>query len=97
MNAGELKVNFGGLDGAAADISASANQIEGRIDQLESELAPLRSDWTGAASASYQQAKTKWDAGMADMKALLADIGTAVTSSNTDYQSTENKNTSRWG
>lgn len=97
MNAGELKVNFGSLDTAAADISASANQIEGRIDALESELAPLRSDWTGSASSAYQQAKTKWDAGMADMKALLAEIGTAVTTSNSDYQSTESQNTSRWG
>lgn len=97
MSAGELKVNFGGLDAAASDIMASANQIEGRIDALESELAPLRSDWTGAASESYQQAKVKWDQGMADMKALLADIGTAVTSSNSDYQATESQNQSRWG
>jgi early secretory antigenic target protein ESAT-6 len=97
MNAGELKVNFGGLDNAAADIMGSANQIEGRIDQLESELAPLRADWTGSASESYQAAKTKWDAGMADMKALLAEIGQAVTSSNGDYQSTESANASRWG
>jgi WXG100 family type VII secretion target len=97
MNAGELKVNFGSLDAAAADIQGSANQIEGRLDALESELAPLRSDWTGSASASYQQAKTKWDQGMADMKALLAEIGTAVSTSNSDYQSTENQNQSRWG
>ena len=97
MNAGQLKVNFGGLDAAAGDIQASANQIEGRIDQLESELAPLRSDWTGSASSAYQQAKAKWDSGMADMKALLAEIGTAVSASNGDYQSTENSNTARWG
>jgi early secretory antigenic target protein ESAT-6 len=97
MNAGQLKVNFGGRDAAAADIQSSANQIEGRLDQLESELAPLRSDWTGAASESYQQAKAKWDAAMRDMKALLADVGMAVTQSNSDYQSTENANQARWG
>jgi WXG100 family type VII secretion target len=97
MNAGELKVNFGGLDTAAADIMGSSNQIEGRLDQLESELAPLRADWTGSASESYQAAKAKWDAGMTDMKALLAEIGQAVTSSNGDYQSTESANASRWG
>ncbi|MEO5653837.1 MAG: WXG100 family type VII secretion target [Marmoricola sp.] len=97
MNAGELKVSFGSLEAAAADIRTSANQIEGRIDGLESELAPLRSDWTGAASASYQQSKTKWDSAMADMKLLLTEIGTAVQSSNTEYQATENANTSRWG
>ncbi len=97
MNAGELKVTFGSLEAAAADISTSANQIEGRIDALESELAPLRSDWTGSASSSYQQAKTKWDAAMADMKLLLAEIGTAVQSSNSEYQATESANASRWG
>ena len=97
MNAGELKVNFGSLEAAAADIQTSANQIEGRIDALESELAPLRSDWTGAASASYQQSKTKWDSAMADMKLLLAEIGGAVRNSHSEYQATENANTSRWG
>lgn len=95
--AGELKVNFGGLDAAAGDIASSANQIEGRLDALESELAPLRSDWTGEASMAYQQAKAKWDSAMADMKLLLAEIGSAVTNSNGDYQSTESANTSRWG
>lgn len=97
MNAGNLKVNFGGLDAAAADIQASASQVEGRIDQLESELAPLRSDWTGSASEAYQVAKTKWDSGMNDIKMLLADIGRGVSQSNTDYQSAENANQSRWG
>ena len=97
MRAGELKVNFGSLDAAAADIQSQANQIEGRLDALESELAPLRSDWTGSASNVLPAAKAKWDSAMADMKALLAEIGTAVTTSNSDYQSTESQNTARWG
>ena len=96
MNAGQLKVDFGGLDAAAADIRASAAQVQGRLDQLESELAPLRSDWTGSASASYQQAKPKCDAAMADMNLLLADIGNAVSPPNSDYQATENQNQARW-
>jgi 6 kDa early secretory antigenic target len=97
MNAGNLKVNFGGLDAAAADIQASAGQVEARLDQLESELAPLRSDWTGSASESYQAAKAKWDSGMQEIKLLLADIGRGVSTSNADYQSAETANQSRWG
>lgn len=97
MNAGNLKVNFGGLEAAAADIQSSASQVEARIDQLESELAPLRSDWTGSASESYQAAKAKWDQGMSDIKLLLADIGRGVQTSNSDYQAAENANQSRWG
>lgn len=94
---GELKVTFGSLEAAAADIMTSANQIEGRLDALESELAPLRSDWTGSASSAYQQAKAQWDQGMNDMKLLLAEIGGAVRNSNSDYQATESQNQGRWG
>lgn len=97
MSGGELKVNFGGLEAAAGDIQNSANQIQGRLDELGSQLAPLRADWTGAASEAYQQAKTKWDSAMADMRNLLAEIGSQVSSSNSDYQATENRNASRWG
>lgn len=96
MDTGKLAVNFGSLDTASSDITGSANKIEARLDQLESELAPLRADWTGAASESYQQAKGKWDAAMADIRALLLDIGTTVAASNSDYQSTEGRNTARF-
>lgn len=97
MNAGNLKVQFGSLEAAAADISGSANKLESRIDTLESELAPMRASWEGEAQAAYIAAKSKWDSGMRDIKQLLAEIGTAVTSSNSDYMSTEKANAGRWG
>ncbi|MBC7630361.1 WXG100 family type VII secretion target [Aeromicrobium sp.] len=97
MNAGELKVNFGGLETAASDIQGSANQIEARVDELESQLSNLRANWTGSASESYQVSKAKWDAAIRDMKLLLTEIGTAVQQSNGDYRATEASNTSRWG
>src|SRR5687768_6776845 len=96
MNNGKLAVDFGGLERGHGDITSGASKIEGRLDQLESELAPLRADWTGAASDSYQQAKAKWDAAMADIRLLLVDIGNQVATSNSDYQSTENRNTARF-
>jgi WXG100 family type VII secretion target len=96
MDAGQLKVTFGALDTAAGDIQGSANQIQGRLDQLDSELAPLRADWTGQASEAYQTAKAEWTRAMTDMQALLAQVGSAVTQSNSDYQSAERTNQSRW-
>jgi WXG100 family type VII secretion target len=96
MNNGKLAVDFGGLDRGHADITSGAGKIESRLDQLESELAPLRADWTGSASESYQQAKAKWDAAMGDIRLLLVDIGNQVATSNSDYQSTESRNTARF-
>lgn len=94
--AGEMKVDFGGLDAAAADIQGSARQIEGRLSQLDGELAPLRSDWTGAASEAYQVAKAQWTRAITDMQQLLAQVGSAVSTSNAEYQAAERANQGRW-
>jgi WXG100 family type VII secretion target len=93
---GDLKVDFAALSGASADISAGANQIQNQLDQMDSALQPLRADWTGSASEAYQTAKTQWTQAITDMKQLLAEIGTAVSSSHDDYRAGEQKNTGRW-
>lgn len=92
----DLKVNFGALATAAADISSGANKIEAKLAEMDRSLQPLRANWSGEASASYEGAKTKWTTAITDMKALLADIGRAVQTSGQDYQSTEKSNAARW-
>jgi WXG100 family type VII secretion target len=92
----ELKVNFGGLQAASADINASADKLAARLDQLDSDLAPLRADWSGEAAGAYEAAKAKWSAAITDMRALLAQVGQAVATSGSDYQSTERSNASMW-
>jgi 6 kDa early secretory antigenic target len=92
----DLKVNFGGLATAAADIQSGATHIESQLNDLDSSLAPLRANWSGEASAAYEAARAKWTSAITDMKALLADVGRAVSTSGEDYQSTERSNTSRW-
>jgi WXG100 family type VII secretion target len=93
---GDLKVDFGALSGASADITSGANQLQSQLDQMDSALQPLRADWTGSASEAYQTAKTQWTQAITDMKQLLAEIGTAVSTSHDDYQAGEQKNTARW-
>ena len=78
MSTGGLRVNHAGLDTAAQDLSRAVQQIDDRLNRLESELAPLRSDWTGNAQQAYIAAKAKWDTAMQEMKTLLADLGPMV-------------------
>ena len=85
MSLDGLRVNHAGLDTAAQDLSRAVQQIDDRLNRLESELAPLRSDWTGNAQQSYTAAKAKWDAAMQEMKTLLADTSATVTQSNQEY------------
>jgi len=84
-----LRVNHAGLDTAADDLARAVKQIDDRLNRLESELAPLRSDWTGNAQQSYVVAKTKWDNAMQEMKALLADTSAAVVNSNAEYRAAD--------
>ena len=86
-----LRVNHAGLDTAAADLQATVAQIDDRLNRLESELAPLRSDWTGQAQEAYTAAKARWDWAIAEMKDLLAQTGTSVTQSNADYRAADQR------
>ncbi|KGM09834.1 WXG100 family type VII secretion target [Cellulomonas bogoriensis] len=91
-----LKVNFGALQGASADITTRANQIEQTLANMDRSLQPLKANWSGEASASYETARAKWTAAVTDIKALLADVGRAVDASGQDYQATERANAARW-
>lgn len=97
MNAGHMRVGFGALDTASMDLKAGADKIEARLNELENELAHMRSDWEGNASEAYQVAKKQWDQGMQEMRAVLAQIGMGVANANGDYQSGERSNTAMWG
>ena len=92
----DLKVNFGALSTAAADIQSSSAKLERILDDMDRSLAPLRASWDGEASTAYTTAKAKWTSAITDMKALLNDVGRKVDSSNTEYQAAERQNTGRW-
>ena len=84
-----LVVNHGGLDQASQDLYSAVKAIDDRMNRLENELNPLKSDWEGNAQLAYQQAKTKWDTAIAEMMQLLNDTGTTVGQSNQDYHSAD--------
>ena len=89
MSLDGLRVNHAGLDTAAEDLGRAVTAIDDRLDRLESELAPLRSDWTGNAQQAYTTAKATWDRAMEEMRTLLAQTGTAVTQSNAEYKAAD--------
>ncbi len=93
---GDLKVNFSAVTGAGSDISQGASKLEAKLADMDRSLQPLRANWSGEASSSYEGAKAKWTSAITDMKLLLADIGKAVDTSSQEYGTTESKNAARW-
>ena len=89
MNLDGLRVNHAGLDRAAEDLYAAVKKIDDRMDRLENELAPLRSDWSGQAQEAYKQAKAKWDWALKEMRDLLDETGKTVYQSNAEYRAAD--------
>lgn len=91
-----IKVQHGKLETGAADVIRAAKDIEARLDVLEQELNPLKSDWHGGAKLAYDDAKKKWDAAMTDMITLLQQAGMGVDTSNAEYRSADNRGAGRF-
>ena len=92
-----LRVNHAGLDTVAADLGQAVQRIDDRLNRLESELAPLRSDWTGSAQQAYLTAKATWDRAMQEMKSLLQDTSTTVVQSNAEYRAADQRGAASFG
>lgn len=91
-----IRVDHNKLAQGSADVIAAARAIESRLDNLESELAPLKNDWTGSAKQAYADAKAKWDQAMTEMIALLEQAGRNVETSNDDYRAADARGASRF-
>jgi len=89
-------VNFGHLSAGSQGIMATYRQLTSTLENLESQLAPMVSSWTGDAREAYFQQKKKWDDASTAMAAILAQLGQSVDNANTNYQAAENTNRSRW-
>ena len=76
-----LRVNHAGLDTAAEDMYRTVKEIDDRLNRLEQELAPLRSDWSGNAQQAYTVAKAKWVGAIQEMRNLLDETSRTVTRS----------------
>jgi early secretory antigenic target protein ESAT-6 len=96
MNDGMLKVNFGALTQASADIHRAISKLETELSQLTQDAAPLVATWQGAAQQSYAERQRRWESASHDLKTILRDIKHAVDASAEDYQDTERKATARF-
>jgi early secretory antigenic target protein ESAT-6 len=86
-----LRVDHAGLDAAAEDLRRTVNEIDGRLNRLERELAPLRSDWAGNAQQAYVAAKARWDGAIQEMRDLLDQTGRSVLQSNAEYRAADQR------
>jgi 6 kDa early secretory antigenic target len=97
MSLDGIKVNHGALEVAVDDMRQMVARIDERMNQLESELEPLKSSWAGNAQTAYHVAKGKWDQAIYEMRDLLNDTHLQVTSSNDDYRAADRQGAALFG
>jgi WXG100 family type VII secretion target len=91
MNLDGIRVQHGALDQAAADMYDTVKKIDERMNRLEGELAPLKSDWHGGAQEAYTRAKAKWDWAIQEMRDLLDESHKTVYQSNAEYMAADKR------
>ena len=92
-----LEVDHGGLDLVADDLRRIVDRIDARMDQLDHELAPLRSDWLGEAQQAYVAAKARWDGAIHEMRDLLRSTALQVAAANDEYRAADARGARSFG
>lgn len=91
-----ITYHHGNIAAGAADISASAGQLNGTLDQLRAYLQPLVAEWRGESAVAYQALQQQWDAAAADLTAMLGAVATATGQANEGMQNTDRRLAAGW-
>lgn len=91
MDLDDLKVEHGGLERVADDLMTIVNRVGCRMEELDRELSPLRTQWVGDAQLAYAASKQRWDAAIAEMRELLQVTARQVTQSNAEYRAADER------
>jgi WXG100 family type VII secretion target len=88
-----LVVDFAAMQSASADIASALKNLNGHLEQLQTDAGPLVSTWAGTAQAAYHARQQTWTNAANDLAAMLRDIHRALEESTHDYHHTEKGNT----
>jgi WXG100 family type VII secretion target len=93
---GTVEVNFEGLQSGAEGITGVYRSLVGTLENLEHELQPMLSTWTGTAQETYFAQKKKWDEAAQALGTILQQIGQAVHGAHDNYRAAEQSNQQLW-
>ncbi|MBE6474954.1 MULTISPECIES: WXG100 family type VII secretion target [Actinomyces] len=93
----DMLVNYGSMSAAAEALTQASSAMSSDLEDMDAELRPTQSDWSGEAQAQYTAAKAQWNQSLQDMNALLAQLGAHVTSSSENYNATDVRGRANFG
>src|SRR3954465_15861940 len=96
-NGDHIKVSFAAIEAAGDNIRAAFGKMTTELDDLKSNLAPLREAYTGDAQVAWDAVQQKWNNDQEELNQVLSQIGTAVSQAAQDYSETESGVKKMWG
>lgn len=74
-----LSYNFGEIEHSVRqEIHATSARFNAALDELSSQIAPLRQLWTSEAATAYQAEQLRWQQSATALNEILAELGNAV-------------------
>lgn len=87
-----LRVDHGALDTAATGMKRIVDAIDRVLDDLVSDLTPLKEQWDGETKLAFADCERVWNFTMIEMKDLLDKSSKTVHQSNEEFRAVDLKN-----
>jgi uncharacterized protein YukE len=97
MTADQISVNFAALSSSAAALQAKAKALTDYLDQLSSNLQPIKQTWyasNSSAGTACEQAETRLRSAANDITNIINQFGGKVSDAHDLQYALEQKNTS---
>jgi WXG100 family type VII secretion target len=97
MYGGNIRITPEQLMGIGGQVGGSAASIDDQLRRLSAQVAPLGSDWAGAAQARFQELWSQWQRDAAGLQRALQEIATLMSAAGRRYAATEQEVASGFG
>ncbi len=92
-----LSYNFDEIDcSVRQEIHATAARFNAALQELNSQVAPLRELWTREAAAAYEVEQLKWHQAATALNEILVDLGNAVRDGAEDVAAADRRAAGVW-
>jgi len=93
-----LSYNFAEIEYTVRqEIHSTSARLNGALDDLRAQIAPLQQIWTRDAADAYRLEQAKWDQAAAALNEILFSLGNAVRDGADDVAATDRSAASAWG
>jgi len=87
--AGGITVTPEQLQEISAQLAAGASEVESILQQLANAVAPLHTEWVGAAQAQFEELWQQWQSDATGLHAALEGVSQLTAQASQAYSATE--------